>query len=412
MKINELKKIGLKFAKKDITPCYLYDRKEAEANLAAIKNSFKKNGVDVSIYFAVKSNFYDGLLRTVVKNGHGLDVSSQRELKLALAAGAKKIVYTGPAKSEQDFKLIRKHVDKITLNIDSFNELNVISKVLKGKKIKAGVRIYTVNQNEVGWTKFGIPLPTLRKFYDLAKKNKSLDFCGIHFHISMNKHPTKYVETLKELGAYLKKNFNEKELESFEFIDIGGGIYPQTLEGVYKFNPNQELKYFNPDFDYDRVLRDEYKPRYTPILAEPIGNFARDISKAWKKYILPVVPEVKMYAEPGRFVSHSCLHILLRVIDIKNNKRAIIDGGNNVIGWEKYQYFYYSPVYNLTHFNPKKEQPYILYGSLCTPDDIWGYYYFGNDMKIGDVLMLPYQGCYSYATSCDFIRGMPKVYDI
>ena len=83
-----------------------------------------------------------------------------------------------------------------------------------------------------------------------------------------------------------------------------------------------------------------------------------------------------------------------------------------MIGWEKFQWVDYTPVFNLSNFSAKKEFPFLLYGSLCTVDDIWGYYVYASKLEEKDVLIIPYQGAYTYSTAQEFIRDIPKVIDI
>src|SRR3989338_5838534 len=156
--IKKLQKPLLEIARKKGTPLYVFDKTEAQKNIRDLKTAFKKEKVNLNIFFAIKSNYYPGLLRTVVEEGEGLDASSQRELKLAVKAGAKKIIYTGPAKQKKDFELILKHADKITVNLESFRELKLLGEMAakSRKKIRCGLRVVTKSQH--GWTKFGLPL--------------------------------------------------------------------------------------------------------------------------------------------------------------------------------------------------------------------------------------------------------------
>ncbi|MFH1533549.1 MAG: alanine racemase [Nitrospirota bacterium] len=404
-KIKSLKAKLLKIADKEGTPLYIYDSEEARANVRSFKNAFKKEGVDVKIFFATKSNYYPGLLRTVVEEGEGIDVSSRRELKLAIAAGAKEIIYTGPAKTQKDFELILKHHSKITVNLESFRELELLAKMAKAKKVVVRCGLRVITKMQAGWTKFGLPLERLKEFSLKAQKLSSVKFCGIHFHISFNKTPEKYVKTLKELSNYLKKNFTEKERQQFEYIDIGGGFYPQPFEGIHAWNPKQETTIPNYDKILKNIAADKFKPRFEPIKVDHISVFA--------KQIVEVLPNVSLYAEPGRFISHSTMHFLLTLVDVKNSHMGITDGGTNMIGWEKHQFFSYVPLFNLTQFDLKNEIPFITNGSLCTPDDIWGYYMYTKGVpKNGDILLLPYQGAYTYTLAQTFIKEIPKVYDL
>jgi len=416
-KINQAKDNFLAIAEKEKTPLYLYDEEEVQNNVRAFKKAFEKNGLKVNIFYATKSNPYFGLLKTVVGEGEGIDVSSQRELQLALSAGAQKIIYTGPAKTESDFELILHHHEKIIVNLESIRELLLLNKLAKAKGVivRCGVRVSTANQK--GWTKFGIPLSQLKDFYDQSKDQSSINFCGLHFHISMNKTPEPYVKTLNELSVYFEENFSKEELQGFKYIDMGGGFYPEILDGVYPWNKGQEIKYINDPFLFDGIYADKFKPRYIPTLVNPIDDFGKQIADVFCEKIRPLLPNAELYAEPGRFVSHSSMHIVLNLVEIKEEKSGafigITDGGNNMIGWEKYQFCNYVPIFNLSQFDATREIPFIIYGSLCTPDDIWGYYlYTKGAPQPGDILIMPYQGAYTYTLAQEFIKDVPCVYDL
>lgn len=413
LKIKNKKPFFLELAKKKETPLYIFDKTEIQKNIKRFKTAFKKEGVNINIFYATKSNYYLGILKTVVKEGENLDVSSQRELKLALKAGSKRIIYTGPAKTEKDFELILKHYKKITVNLESLRELKLLAEMAKKRNItiQCGLRVYTSMQ--AGWTKFGMPMEELKKFFHEAQKLKSIHFCGIHFHISFNKNPEKYIKTLEMLIEYLKKNFTESERKQFEYLDIGGGFYPQQWQAFYSWNKNQDA-YFPEDRDiFNEIIEDKFSNRIIPLGSEPIENFAKKISMVFKTKVKKVLPNVSLYAEPGRYISHSSMHFLLKLIDIKNPHIGITDGGNNMIGWELFQFYYYAPIFNLSQFEEKKEIPFITYGSLCTPDDIWGYYmYTKGQPREGDIILMPFQGAYTYTLSQEFIKDIPPVYDI
>ncbi|MFH0837650.1 MAG: hypothetical protein V1880_00070 [Patescibacteria group bacterium] len=63
--IEKRKKEFLNIAEKTGSPLYLYDKAEVQKNYRAFTSAFKKEGVDIQVYYAVKSNFYLGLLKTV-----------------------------------------------------------------------------------------------------------------------------------------------------------------------------------------------------------------------------------------------------------------------------------------------------------------------------------------------------------
>lgn len=414
-KISKLRPVLQKIAKTKGTPLFVFDGNEVKENLKKFTGEFKKNKVDVNVFYAIKSNYYIDLLKTVVKNGGNLDASSKRELELAIKAGAKQIIYTGPAKTEKDFELILKHYSKITVNLESKRELELLAKMAAKRNItmRCGARVYTKMQK--GWTKFGMPLEQLKNFFNEAKKYKSIKFCGIHFHISMNKKPDPYLKTLKEVARYVKTNFSAKEREKFEYIDMGGGYYPESFEGKYTWNKKDEMNIFDEGNLMDKIVKDKFKKRYIPVKVTPIETVVKKICEVYKKEVLPILPAIQLYAEPGRFVSHTSMHILLKIIDIKGTGKTtfgITDGGTNIVGWEKYQFFYYVPLINLSQFDLKHEKPFVVYGSLCTPDDIWGYYVYGGKAALGDILLIPFQGAYTYTLAQEFIKDIPKVYNL
>lgn len=411
-KIKKLQKPLLKIAHKNGTPLYIFDKAEAQKNIRDLKSAFKKEKVNLNIFFAIKSNYYSGMLKTVVEEGEGLDASSQRELKLALNAGAQKIIYTGPAKEQKDFELILKHASKITVNLESFRELKLLGTMAQKAKIKVhcGLRIITKSQD--GWVKFGLPLKDYKKFYLEAKRYKYLDFCGLHFHISLNETPTPYTKTLEELAIYFKENFNKEELQKFKYIDIGGGFYPEAFEAIHAWNPDQIMKFFTSDEYLEKIIADKLHPRFIPVKVSSLHILAKKISQTFKNKISPILPNAQLYCEPGRFICHSAMHILLKLVDIKNKYMGITDGGNNIIGWEKHQFFNYTPLFDLTHLDLKRETPFVVYGSLCTPDDIWGYYLYNKKIAEGDIILMPFQGAYTYTLAQEFIKDIPKVIDL
>ena len=174
----------------------------------------------------------------------------------------------------------------------------------------------------------------------------------------------------------------------------------------------KEIKFFDPKNRHAGILADAYSPRYTPIQVSPIEEFAAEVAKTFKTNIRPLFKDIALYTEPGRYISHSTLHILLGLIEIKGDQIGITDGGGNMIGWEKYQFSEYAPLFNLNQFNPERETPFLLYGSLCTPDDIWGYYLYGNTPQENDLILMPYQGAYTYTLAQEFIRDIPKIHTL
>ena len=139
----------------------------------------------------------------------------------------------------------------------------------------------------------------------------------------------------------------------------------------------------------------------------PIDAYASAIGAAIDKHLRPLV-DCGYLTEPGRVVSTYAMHIVLRVVDKKSSDLVIVDGGINMVGWERYLATY-CPVVNLTR--PATHEILVrIGGSLCDCEDIWGGRLYGDGVEEEDVLVVPFQGAYSLTTAQEFIRPIPPVY--
>ena len=209
----------LAIAKKNETPFYLIDDAELNKSIGEFESGFRKPLRQSRFFYAIKTNYHPHILRTAVKRGWGLDASSGRELDLALQAGARQILFTGPGKTDKELALAQKHAGRVILNIDNFSELARVGKLLRGKttKLRAGVRFFSKLHET--WSKFGIPLKDLGRFWHQAGKIRNLELSGVQFHSSLNRFPGRNAKIIAELGGYLKSKFPKTFLEEIKFIE-------------------------------------------------------------------------------------------------------------------------------------------------------------------------------------------------
>ena len=111
--------------------------------------------------------------------------------------------------------------------------------------------------------------------------------------------------------------------------------------------------------------------------------------------------------EPGRWISTPAMHVLLKVMDKKEATVVIVDGGINLLGWER-PLFEFTPLLNLTRPS-LREFSVRVFGNLCTPMDIWGTTLFGERVENGDILLVPDQGSYTYSLRQSFIKPVARV---
>ncbi len=372
------------------TPFYTYNQEELDSSISQLLKAFRSNVPRFQVYYAMKLNHHPLIVERVVKKGLGLDVASKKELSLAIKAGAKKIVYFSPGKSDDDLLYAVEYADIVRIHIDSFGELHRLGRITNKikKKIEVGVR---VNTPSLGlWTKYGIPLKTLNKFWKEAGNYPFIQLNGVHFHQSRNRDAGFYINMIRELAMYLDKYFSSKELKDILYVDLGGGFEPYCSEGV--FIPNQSGK-----------------KEYNILISPTIEEYANTIGNAIKKYLDPVIKAIYLL-EPGRYICNSAMSVVLSVADIKDKENCILDGGVNMVGWQRFEHEYF-PLINLSSPS-KKEITYNMWGNLCTTWDIWGYYCYTNKIREGDVIVIPNQGALTYSLAQNFIQTIPPVYKI
>ncbi len=348
------------------TPFYIFDKEELAKSCEKFKTIFGRYIPNSQFFYAMKANPHPWVLQEVARHGFGIDASSGRELKIAEKARAKKYIFTGPGKTHDELVYATSQKN-VTINIDSAKEIEKLATITARykKPIEVGIRIYTNTHGY--WNKFGIPLSALAACWQRCLSTKTIVPSGIQVHMSWNKSERPYVKVISEIGSYLKKNHTL--FESLKFIDLGGGFLTQESGGV------------------------------------PLSSYARGIKKAIDTHI--PIKNIIFYFEPGRVIASPAMHIMLRVEDIKN-KIAITDGGTNMIGWvDKEDPF--PSIFNLSR--PSKKKLLIkVFGSLCTPEDIWGDRVYGKAIAEGDILFLPNQGAYTYTYAQAFIKEFPRVY--
>jgi len=394
----------LRLAEQYGSPLYIIEEATLLSRAHEFTDAFRAHSRDIRVFFPVKANSHPWVLETMIAAGLGLEVSSGIELDMALAAGAREILFNGPAKTEAELRAAMENRDRVTLILDSATELDRLEALATSLRtaIGAGVRL-TVETNHL-WRKFGIPLSGLERFAERAAKSRYVQLRGLHFHTSWNMSPATQVTFIRQLGETVRR-MPEALRARFEFIDIGGGVWPPQGEWL-PTTPSMAAS-SGDGFDPlpDSLRSRSCSPFHTTNPAAPITQFAREITEALSDHLLRHTP-LRVYAEPGRWICNDAAHILLTVLDMKDDI-AITDGGTNAVGWERFEHEYF-PVINLSRPD-LAEQPFHVLGSLCTPHDVWGRSCFGAGIRIGDLLLVPHQGAYTYSLRQQFIKPLPRV---
>jgi len=380
------------------SPLYLIEEEVLLDRAREFTAAFRRELPDVRVYYALKSNNHPSVAGTLAEAGLGLDVSSGPELQLALQCRATSIIFTGPGKTEEELGLAVENRERVTILMDSFGELERLERVAAcaGADVRVGVRLTT--QEHGLWRKFGIRLSHLSRFAAAAEQCPHVHLCGLHFHTSWNLTPSNHVRFIRRLGSALRK-MPQDWLSTIEFVDIGGGFWPPRGEWLQPAGtPEGQVRLAVGSAPETGLRHHEFS-------SVPIEEFADRIAKALRAYVFPCV-RCRVYTEPGRWICNDAMHLILTVVDKKAKDLVITDAGINAVGWDRFESDYF-PVINLSRPDLNEHECYIM-GSLCTPHDIWGYAYYGADIQVGDVLMIPTQGAYTYSLRQNFIKPVPK----
>ena len=169
------------------TPCYLYDRARINARACALRAQFPP---PVQLHYAVKANPMPAVVCQMAGLVDGLDVASAGELRLALDSGMSpaKISFAGPGKS--DAELNQAHAAGILINLESFREVDVLSRASEtnGKAARVAVRVNLPFELKASGMKmsggarpFGIDAERVPEMLDQIRE-RGLSFEGFHLY--------------------------------------------------------------------------------------------------------------------------------------------------------------------------------------------------------------------------------------
>jgi len=214
------------------TPFYCYSTATLTRHFRVFRDAFA--GLDALVCYAMKANSNQSVLKTLVREGAGMDVVSEGELRRALAAGCapEKIVFSGVAKTAREIALALE-VGIHCFNVESEPELRQISEIATamGRQAPVSIRVnpdvdakthakITTGKAE---NKFGIPWQHARAAYALAASLPGIRIAGVDMHIGSQITQMEPFDTAFGLLAELVLMLRE-DGHSIDHIDCGGGL--------------------------------------------------------------------------------------------------------------------------------------------------------------------------------------------
>jgi diaminopimelate decarboxylase len=214
------------------TPFYCYSTATLERHYRVFSEAFA--GEKVQVFYAMKANSNQSVLRTLAKLGAGADVVSDGELKRALAAGIppNKILFSGVGKTEAELRAALA-ADILCINVESEPELELLSRLASesGRMARISVRVnpdvdagthakISTGKSE---NKFGIPLSRAREVYTRAAKLPGIEITGTDMHIGSQITDLAKMETaFRILGNFVQTL--RADGHNISHIDFGGGL--------------------------------------------------------------------------------------------------------------------------------------------------------------------------------------------
>ena len=352
-----------KLAQQYGSPLLVLSLEQVERNYAFLA----ENLPGVKLYYAIKANPNEKIVRKLAELGSYFDVASDGEMRFLTAIGIdpERMVYANPVKTPNGLK-VAKETGVYKFTFDSESEINKMAKTMPGSSVLLRVRVDNpralVDLNK----KFGAHPDDVLHLLKMARE-QGLDVAGLCFHVgSQSSGAEAHIAALK----VCRRLFDEAKAEGFDLriLDIGGGFPIQTITETIDV------------VAMTGVIRQE--------LAE---NFS----------------DIEIWAEPGRFMCGTVANLITSVIGTqqRDGKRwYFLDDG---------LYGTFSAVifdhwdFELETFKNKEQIPATFAGPSCDSLDIMFHDKLTAPLSIGDLILVPSCGAYTSASATEF-NGFAK----
>ena len=358
------------------TPFYVYSQQKIINQVNKTKEILGNN-----IFYSIKSNSNQAILKLMNSLDIGADVVSVGELKRALEAGfdPNKIIFEGVGKSDQDL-LFAIHKNIRLINTESLEEIKLLDNLAneKNKIVDIGVRLNpdvdgeTLSKISTGkkTDKFGIEFENLDKIIKLVKSCKNLNLIGISCHIGSQ---------ISKIEAY-KNTFSQMKMAADKFIESGINIKHVDLGGGFHVKYEES----DPDFNIEMV-KEELDNCFTQTNYE-------------------------LSFEPGRYLIAEAGFTVTSIVTIKNNggiNYLIVDAGMNTL----IRPAMYGAHHEILAIDVKSEEimDYAIAGPICESSDVFLKNIKLAKQKIGNLLVIKNTGAYGKVMSSNYnSRPLPS----
>jgi len=348
------------------SPTYLYSRQILETRFQMFQNTFPK----ARVHFAMKSNHWAPLLKTLAALGSHVDVVSGGEIRKALECGfrADQVLFSGVGKTLEELQYA---VDSgiFQINVESEDELNKL--ILLGKPVRIGLRwtpgldvkTHEYIRTSHDDTKFGLSQENILRLLPKIQAHPFLKFQGLSLHLGSQ---ILDLEDFREAFTDYREFVEALPVKS-ENADLGGGL------GV---------DYHSAELDEDLVRLRQYH---------------KIVQETWAS------SPCQILFEPGRFLVARAGGLVTRVQAIKKTKTKkiiVVDAGmNNLIRPVLYEAHH--EIYPLVLRSGPRE-PVDVVGPICESSDFLALERGMPPVEVGDALFIADCGAYGSSMSSHY----------
>lgn len=357
---------------------YIYDLPALQQHLVSIKSDLPEQ---VELFYAVKANPNQTILSHVSAFVDGLEIASGGELELITSNQINKpYIFGGPGKLDQDIsKALEGGVEM--LHLESAGELERVIGLAEqyGQVAPILLRLNPELPKEMQTTltmagratAFGIDESNIDAVIERAINSPWIDLYGFHIHALSHQLDAERHLTLIQYLLQRSIELAGQHQVDLRMINLGGGI---------------GINYRVPEQQYDWAI------------------FAAGLKQLVKQ---PLVSDLKLRFEMGRFLTAFCGYYVMEVMDLKCNHGqnfAICRGGTHQFRLPVAQG--HSHPFICVPGSPDNRPRQELYdsrvtiaGQLCTPKDILASDAEVKRIATGDLVVFPLAGAYAWNIS-------------
>ncbi|MDD4661660.1 MAG: type III PLP-dependent enzyme [Candidatus Pacebacteria bacterium] len=374
---NKIKEFSL--GKK--TPFLLIDKKKIEKNY----DELKKNLPYAKIYYAVKANPENEVIKTLDKKGSNFDVATVFEMDqlIKLGISTDRMSFGNTIKKEADIAYAYNQGIRLFAT-DSESDLNKIARQAPGSKVFFRL---LCDGSGADW-------PLSRKFgaypdmiFRLALRAKKLNLIpyGLSFHVGSQQRDIGQWDNAISQCKYLFDSLADADID-LKLINIGGGFPSDYIQ------PTQDISVYAKEVT--RFLKEDFGDKLPEIIIEPGRSLVADSGVLVSEIIMISSKSTTIscdwvYTDIGKFgglietIDEAIKYpILSENLNIKDNTKEVILAG------------------------PTCDSMDILYENYK--------YKLNKNIKEGDRLYFLTTGAYTASYSSVYFNGFPplKVYVI